>query len=169
MSRSGYVDDMCDQWAMIRYRGAVRSAIRGRRGQAFLREMLAALDAMPEKRLTAGALVFDGQPDIPWDVRPHEDVIVGGDQLITGRGEAVRIGDVCAMGCLGRARGAKMDHVDAHEPERVAALFGIAKALAREVAYVNDEDWYGAESPELRFERVRKWIVNNIREASADV
>lgn len=61
MSRSGYTDDMDDQWALIRYRGAVRSAIRGKRGQAFLREMLAALDAMPEKRLVANELEMDGQ------------------------------------------------------------------------------------------------------------
>lgn len=50
MSRSGYSDDL-DQWDLIRWRGAVTSAIRGARGQAFMREMLAALDAMPEKRL----------------------------------------------------------------------------------------------------------------------
>lgn len=52
MSRSGYVDyDDCDQWAMIRWQGAVKSAIRGRRGQAFFRELLDALDALPGKRL----------------------------------------------------------------------------------------------------------------------
>ena len=51
MSRSGYRDDCDDQWGLIRRRGAVASAIRGKRGQAFLREMLAALDALPEKRL----------------------------------------------------------------------------------------------------------------------
>lgn len=51
MSRSGYVDDCDDNWALIRWRGAVKSAIRGRRGQAFLREMIAALDAMPVKVL----------------------------------------------------------------------------------------------------------------------
>lgn len=162
MSRSGYVDDMCDQWALIRYRGAVSSAIRGKRGQAFLREMLAALDAMPEKRLISGVLVFDGQPEIAWDVRPHEDVIIGGDVLVTGWGEAVRVGDVCAMGCLGLARGEKMDGVDAHDAPTVAGLFGIAEALAREVAYINDET--GGASPELRFERVRKWVVENLRE-----
>lgn len=165
MSRSGYVDDMCDEWAMIRYRGAVKSAIRGKRGQAFLREMLAALDAMPEKRLTAGALIFDGQPDIPWNPYPEEDVIVGGDQLVTGRGEVVRVGEVCAMGCVGRARGAKMDNIDAHDPPQVAGLFGIAEALVREIAYVNDEDWWGESTPENRFKRVRKWVADNLIEA----
>jgi hypothetical protein len=56
MSRSGYIDD-CDGWDLIRWRGAVKSAIRGKRGQEFLREMIAALDAMPEKVLIAKELV----------------------------------------------------------------------------------------------------------------
>lgn len=52
MSRSGYSDD-CDGWALIRWRGAVNAGIKGMRGQAFLRELLAALDAMPTKTLIA--------------------------------------------------------------------------------------------------------------------
>lgn len=59
MSRSGYSDD-CDGWSLIRWRGAVTSAIRGNRGQAFLREMLAALDALPDKRLIAHDLEAGG-------------------------------------------------------------------------------------------------------------
>lgn len=55
MSRSGYSDDI-DQWALIKWRGQVASAIRGKRGQKLLREMLAALEAMPEKRLVKGDL-----------------------------------------------------------------------------------------------------------------
>ena len=46
MSRSGYGDDI-GQWDLIRWRGAVQSAMCGKRGQAFLKEMLAALDALP--------------------------------------------------------------------------------------------------------------------------
>lgn len=61
MSRSDYSDDMDDMWAHIRWRGRVASAIRGKRGQAFLREMLAALDAMPEKRLIDGDLEAAGE------------------------------------------------------------------------------------------------------------
>lgn len=60
MSRSGYSDDCEDQWGLIRWRGAVNSAINGKRGQAFLREALAALDAMPEKRLVTDELQADG-------------------------------------------------------------------------------------------------------------
>lgn len=55
MSRSGYCDDL-DDWDMIRWRGQVASATRGKRGQAFLVDLLAALDAMPEKYLIAEEL-----------------------------------------------------------------------------------------------------------------
>lgn len=58
MSRSGYSDD-CDGWALIRWRGAVKQAIRGARGQAMLRELVRALDALPDKRLAAGSLVTE--------------------------------------------------------------------------------------------------------------
>ncbi len=59
MSRSGYTDDFGDEdpLAMGRYRQAVKRAIEGKRGQAMLRELLAALDAMPEKWLAAESLV----------------------------------------------------------------------------------------------------------------
>lgn len=60
MSRSGYSDE-CDGWDLIRWRGAVASAIRGKRGQEFLRELAEALDAMPEKRLIASELESAGE------------------------------------------------------------------------------------------------------------
>ena len=56
MSRSNYSDD-CDGWDLIRWRGAVASAVRGERGQRLLRELVEALDAMPEKVLIANDLV----------------------------------------------------------------------------------------------------------------
>jgi hypothetical protein len=62
MSRSGYIDDGdIDQWDLIRWRGAVASAIRGKRGQAFLREMLASMETLPEPKLVAMELEADGQ------------------------------------------------------------------------------------------------------------
>ena len=64
MSRSGYVDD-CDydgNWSFICFRGAVTSAINGKRGQALLKEIAAAMDAMPVKTLAAESLVnVDGE------------------------------------------------------------------------------------------------------------
>ena len=60
MSRSGYTDDCDDGWELIRWRGAVQSALKGARGQAFLRELAAAMDVMPEKVLVEGELQADG-------------------------------------------------------------------------------------------------------------
>lgn len=52
MSRSNYSEDWeGDGTPLEFYRNAVGRAMNGRRGQAFFREMLAALDAMPVKRL----------------------------------------------------------------------------------------------------------------------
>lgn len=56
MTRSGYVED-CEHLAL--YRANVDRTIRGRRGQAFLREMAAALDALPVKELVAEDIVRD--------------------------------------------------------------------------------------------------------------
>ena len=60
MSRAQYGEDI-DGWDLIRWRGAVAKAIKGKRGQAFLREMLIALDALPDKRLIAHELEKDGE------------------------------------------------------------------------------------------------------------
>ena len=60
MSRSGYSDDL-DNWPMIKWRGMVASATRGKRGQQFFRDLLSALDAMPHKRLIAHELAKDGE------------------------------------------------------------------------------------------------------------
>jgi hypothetical protein len=62
MTRSNYMDDGdIDQWASIRWRGAVKSAASGSRGQAFFRDLITALDAIPEKTLIADELEVDGQ------------------------------------------------------------------------------------------------------------
>lgn len=58
MSRSGYSDDLCDDPLDYgRWRGRVLSALRGKRGQAFLKELADEMDAMPEKRLIASELI----------------------------------------------------------------------------------------------------------------
>ena len=60
MSRTEYSYDL-DNWSHIRWRGAVSSAIKGRRGQKFLKELLKELDAMTEKTLISSELESDGQ------------------------------------------------------------------------------------------------------------
>jgi hypothetical protein len=53
VSRSGYSDD-CEYLDL--WRSNVERTIRGRRGQAFLRELVESLEAMPEKRLISHEL-----------------------------------------------------------------------------------------------------------------
>lgn len=131
MSRAGYSDDCDSKWSMICWRGAVNSAIKGKRGQAFLRELLAALDALPNKRLIA-------------------------DDLI-------REGEVCAIGSVGVARGVNMTEIDPYDFDTVSGTFGIAGALAREIEYMNDEACHVNETPEDRFDRVRRWVASQIK------
>ena len=63
MSRSGYTDDDdYDPLAQGRWRQAVKRSLEGRRGQALLLELVAALDAMQDKRLYAGSFATaDGE------------------------------------------------------------------------------------------------------------
>lgn len=144
MSRSGYSDDSDDDWAMIRYRGAVASAIRGKRGQKLLREALAALDAMDDKRLAHGNMTeVDG-------CRCALGVVAHGRGLEEA---AARLDEIY-----------EMDPEGEYYPREVAKVFDIAEALAREIVFINDELWYGSpETPEQRFRRVRNWLVENIK------
>ena len=131
MSRAGYTEDGEDNWGLIRWRGQVASAIRGKRGQALLRDLVAALDAMPEKALVT-------------------------EELET------KEGNVCALGAVGRMRGAAIGEIDTEDWEALAQTFGIAEPLAREVMYENDEGAW-QETPEQRWKRMRAWAVSKIR------
>jgi hypothetical protein len=117
MSRSGYMDD-CDQWDLIRWRGQVASAIRGKRGQAFLLEMWRALQALPVPRLISKEL------------------------------EDEYDGSVCALGSVGKARGIDMSKMDPEDYEAVAGTFHIPHQLAQEIMYMNDEAWWRATPEE---------------------
>jgi hypothetical protein len=145
MSRSGYTDDHDSNWQLIQWRGRVASATRGHRGQAFFREMLAAMDAMPVKRLAAHELVEPDQiPCSHWGVFEAQSV--------------------CAIGAVGKARGIDMSRLDPEDADTVAGKFDIAHALACEIVYMNDEcgDW--KETPEARFIRMRKWVKSQIHQ-----
>jgi hypothetical protein len=69
-------------------------------------------------------------------------------------------GEVCALGCVGMARGLDMSKLDPENQEQVAKAFGIATALAMEIVYINDE-WHHA-TPEARWLAVRKWVAKQI-------
>jgi hypothetical protein len=63
MGRHGMwgASDIEDQWAYICFRGAVASSLRGKRGQKFLKELITALESLPEKKLIGGELELNGQ------------------------------------------------------------------------------------------------------------
>lgn len=139
MSRSGYTDD-CEHIGL--WRRAVDRAIRGKRGQAFLREMAAALDAMAVKELVADDIVRDSD-------------------------------HVCAIGAVALARQLDVKAMDPSDGDAVADRFGIARALACEIAYENDEcgeRWdserkmWQHETPAERWTRMRKWVAEQIGE-----
>lgn len=132
MSRSGYSDDL-DPWNLIRWRGQVASAIRGKRGQRLLVDLVKAMDAMPEKRLIRDELIIEtgdvcalgavgvGRGVLMWDMKPDDPQSVAA---------AFDVAD-----CL------------AQEVTYVNDEAG---------------PWKG-ETPEERFQRVRAWALANIR------
>lgn len=130
MSRSGYTDDL-DQGTLNLYRAGVKRIIRSKRGQAFLRELAVAMDAMPEKALITS-------------------------ELINSRGQCCTIGVVC------KSRGVDVVGIDVEEPEQVAKAVGIAKQMAAEIEYENDEGCWGRETPEERWQRMRRWVEKHI-------
>ena len=136
MSRSGYSEDYDDNDnAACLYRQAVASATYGRRGQALIRDLVAALDAMPEKRLVAGDL-------------EQED------------GSVCALGAVGRLrGVVDQRK------IDPEDAVTVAAAFDVAESLAREVVFMNDEAHYGAETPAQRWTRMRAWAASQIKVA----
>lgn len=138
MSRSGYSSDLTN-WALIKWRGQVTSAIRGKRGQALLRELAEAMDAMPVKELIANDLQAEGS--------------------------------YCALGVVGAKRGIDLSEMDPYASEDIAKAFDIARALACEIAFENDEGaWrHSMETPAQRWGRMRAWVDGHINRPAVTV
>lgn len=66
-------------------------------------------------------------------------------------------GEVCALGALD-------PNATSYDAEDLAKHFKIARALAAEIVYMNDEGlgWYGVETPEQRWTRMRAWVDDQI-------
>jgi len=127
MGRSGYTED-CENVAL--WRGAVERALYGKRGQAFLRELIASLDAMPEKVLIA-------------------------EQLIDSEGRC------CALGAVYKSRGIGVDAIDYWDAGVVGDSLGIARAMAAEIEYMNDEH-FSRITPAERWVKIREWAKSYI-------
>lgn len=109
MGRHGYSDYCDDDLAMGRWRAQVNNSIRGKRGQAFLKELIAALEAMPKKELIAEELI----------------------EPISGQ--------VCALGAVGLAKGINIETIDPEDHETLSQKFNITHQLVQEIEYENDE------------------------------
>lgn len=131
MSRSGYSDD-CENLGL--WRGAVERAINGKRGQAFLREMAAAMDAMAEKALIA-------------------------DELIAPDGEVCAIGSVCKARGIDVAHIAYDDPCVVGDLVGIAQSMAAEIEYINDEA----GPWNRHETPEERWIRVRKWVGGQIR------
>jgi hypothetical protein len=139
MSRSGYTD-ACDHenGALACWRGVIASATRGKRGQKFFRDLVAALDAMPVKRLIA-------------------------DELQTEEGEVCALG---ALGMARGVDMSVIDADDLAAGDaqtQLGDMFDIAEQLAQEAMWENDEAGRGGETAEQRWTRVRAWAARQIR------
>ena len=138
MSRSGYVDDyICDNLALGRWRAQVRSAIRGKRGQAFLRELIAALDAMPVKELIA-------------------------EELVTTEGEVCAIGAVCKARGIDVS---SVDYNSAEDVAAKVGI--ASQMVAEIEYENDEGGWVEKDTDQDRWKRMRRWaetnlVVNNV-------
>jgi hypothetical protein len=153
MSRAGYSDDF-EGGELNVWRGAVKSAIRGKRGQAFLKELAAAMDAMPDKRLISHVGAADG-------------CMCTLAVVAQARGL-----DIDRLNRL----------MEDEETEAIAKMLGIADAMGREIMFENDEGrggdywlggggYYGPIPPgktieEKRWKTMRAWVAENLKEPS---
>lgn len=146
MSRSGYSDDCYEGVAL--WRGQVASAIRGKRGQKLLRDFVAALDAMPEKRLGRGAL--------------KDDDGCACSLGVVAEARGLEMSDVAFSGDPNGFDGPNIGH------KAFADRFDVARQLTAEIMFENDDGadlcYANEETPEWRWTRMRAWAVSNIKE-----
>lgn len=88
------------------------------------------------------------------DAMPVKELIV--NELVTAEG------GVCALGALGRARGIDMSEIDPGDVDEVAGTFNVARALAADILYANDEAGPRSETPAERWVRIRAWVAARI-------
>lgn len=62
-----------------------------------------------------------------------------------------------------------MSKLEPGDNDNVGKLFGIARSMAAEIQFENDDDFCCREkSPEARFARVREWVVSQIRQEDSN-
>jgi hypothetical protein len=146
VSRSGYTDEVEDNWAHIRWRGAVKAGLCSERGQRFLRELRASLKALPEKKLCGEAFAKDGQVCAIGSVALHR-------KLKAGMTRSAALAEI-------EKEFPQEDYWDA--PGGASQAFDISEAAAREIMYENDGSEYDDYTPEERYKLVLAWVNRQI-------
>lgn len=67
-------------------------------------------------------------------------------------------GQACAIGAVAIARNLDVSDLDVHDADEVAKRFGVARSLAAEIAYMNDE-WNDDATPAERWAYMREWVA----------
>jgi len=70
-------------------------------------------------------------------------------------------GEVCALGAVAKARGLDLSKVDDVDGDSLGAMFGIARAMACEIMFMNDDGFWHV-TPELRWQRMCVWIIKHL-------
>lgn len=138
MSRSDYSDDL-DQWAIIRWRGAVAQAIRGKRGQRFLLDLKSALEELPKKQLQRNVVVKNGE--------------------VCAIGALVKKQD-------GVTNAFEKEIEEETIAEALSKKFDVSQAIVREIMFENDErcQW---QDPMDRYKRMLAWVSEQIKKENA--
>ena len=153
MSRSSYSDEFGEDFPgqLDLFRANVRRSIRGKAGQARLRELRDALLGLPIRSLEAGTFA-GGTPEAP-------KVCALGAWALNKQG-----GDPGAANSM-------LGVVDADDHETAVALskHGWPRLVVLEAVYTNDDGNYGRETPEQRYARVMAWVEGEIIDERASV
>jgi hypothetical protein len=126
-----------DVWGYVRYRGAVKSSISGRRGQEFLKELLKTIETLPKKELAVGA-------------------------FLDSDGCACALG---ALALKRGHNPDELAGCHYMEPERLAVFFGVATALVREIMFENDAalELFADRDRRRTWLRIHNWLNRNIK------
>jgi hypothetical protein len=87
-----------------------------------------------------------------------EKILIAG-QLINEKG------DCCAIGAVCKARSLDVSKIDYWDADSVAKAIGVARSMAAEIEYENDEGYRrpDPETPEARWTRMLKWASDLIK------
>lgn len=147
-------EDTRDVLRMYAWDANLDRQIKGKRGQAFLRELLAALEALPSKRLVANELAKDGEVCTLGALALKRRTDAGEDRERV----LADLGSICVD------PDQEPDDERAYEDMEAWAkrVLACPSMLAFVIPHENDEDW--RSTPEQRYTAMVMWVRSLIME-----